>query len=104
MLINTVATHDLTYAQWMRKVDLAVTKRIGCSIYDLTDCPLRDWFEAGLSPAEAATEALENEGMGEDEDDEYSTLYTTELFDYFPESACAPEGMYPDAYDGVYEL
>ncbi len=98
MLINTVTTHDLTYAQWMRKVDLAVTKRIGRSIYDLTDCPLRDWFEDGMSPNEAAAEALENEGLSDDEDDLADMM--AEVWDYFPKDACEQEGM----YDGAYEL
>lgn len=98
MATRTIDPVNLTFAQWIRKVDIAVSKRVGCSVYDLADCPFRDWFEDGMTPTEAATEALENEGLDEDADDLAEMM--EEVWDYFPRDACEQEGM----YDGAYEL
>lgn len=50
---------------WMTAANLAVTARIGFSGDDLADQTWADWFDAGMTPDEAAQEALENEGMGD---------------------------------------
>jgi len=48
----------MTFEQWMKRVNVAVMGRVGCSVYDLPDCSFRDWFDDGLTPAEGAGEAL----------------------------------------------
>lgn len=47
-----------TFADWMKKVDAAVWRIAGCSVNDLTDCCLSDWFEDGLTAGSAAREAI----------------------------------------------
>jgi len=47
-----------TFEGWWEKVDAAVWRLAGCSIDDLPDVPLRDWYDDGTSPAVAARLAL----------------------------------------------
>jgi hypothetical protein len=98
--IDEIRSQALAYAKWAREVDLTVSYRTGLSIYDLAERPFHDWFDDGLSTTDAAVKAMEE--LGEDAGDMADMM--AEIHDYFPESACAPEGMYPDAYDGLYEL
>ena len=53
---------ELSFAEWMNRVDTAVSNMAFLSVYDLPDQPFRDWHEAGYSPNEAAMETLENAG------------------------------------------
>lgn len=50
------------FAIWMDRVDRIVWSRAGVSIYDLPDCPFRDWHDDERTAREAAEEALENAG------------------------------------------
>lgn len=52
------ARGDARFAVWLALVDKRVARKVGISLFDLGDCTLRDWFEDGLSPSEAAGEAL----------------------------------------------
>lgn len=60
--------HDC-YEQWEKLVDAAVQMQVGVSLHDLADMPLRDWYDAGMLPGEAAAEALAEEGFEPTEDD-----------------------------------
>lgn len=51
-----------TFASWMRKVDDYVWRKAGCSVYDLDDCPFRDWYDDGVTPRRAALKAIEFSG------------------------------------------
>ena len=57
----------MTYEEYRRKVDIIISARIGVGLDDLADCPLRDFFDDGLSPKEAAQEALEFDTDGASE-------------------------------------
>ena len=50
---------DLTFEQWMARVNRLVTGRYGVGTSDLEDQPYRDWFDDGLTPAEAASYVAE---------------------------------------------
>jgi hypothetical protein len=52
----------MTFDQWMRDVDQAVSRLAYLSVYDLTDQPFADWFEAGVRPLTAAKRAIRNNG------------------------------------------
>ena len=45
------------FLAWEKQVDQEVIALVGCSLYDLPDCPTRDWFEAGVKPKAAAKRA-----------------------------------------------
>lgn len=48
----------LTFEKWMKLVDLAVEDKTGLSVYDLPDCPFRDWFDSGKKASTAANKAI----------------------------------------------
>lgn len=50
------------FKTWMTKVDEACIWISSVSVYDLTDQPFKDSFEAGLKPAEMAEMALKDNG------------------------------------------
>jgi len=50
------------FDRWMHYVDKACERRVGLSIYDLTDQPFSEWFEDGLHPVRAARRAIKNSG------------------------------------------
>ena len=54
---------QMTYEQWVAKVDQVLTSRIGISMDDLPDWLSRDAFEDGLSPEEGADICLEETEM-----------------------------------------
>ena len=49
-----------SYDDWKAAVDKAVSSMVGLSVDDLPDCPLRDWYDDGLSPATAARQAIQS--------------------------------------------
>lgn len=49
---------NLTFKQWLAKVNEQVRARAGCSIRDLPDCPFRDWYEDGVTPVVAGERAI----------------------------------------------
>ncbi len=51
------------FREWLRQVDLELTKRCGLSHDDLADQHWRDWHNDGMTAAEAACECLVNEGL-----------------------------------------
>ena len=51
------------FETWMQKVDSAVIRLAGVSVHDLADQFFYDWFEDGITPAQAARLALESEGF-----------------------------------------
>lgn len=52
----------MTYEQWLKAVDQYLEAEIGLGHQDLPDQLWRDWYEDGLDPMDAATEALDSEG------------------------------------------
>lgn len=55
------ARGDARFALWLALVDRRVGRMVGLSLFDLADVTLRDWFDDGMSPREAAEEALAND-------------------------------------------
>mgnify|MGYP001293243849 CR=1 FL=1 len=53
------------FNSWVDAVDHEVDAIAGVSVHDLPDVPFRAWFEDGMTPREAAEEALENAGFDE---------------------------------------
>lgn len=53
----------MTFEQWMKKVNQNISEVVGLSSDDLADQPYMDWFTDGMTPMEAAMEALEAEGF-----------------------------------------
>ena len=51
------------FREWLRQVDIELTRRCGLSHDDLADQPWRDWFDDEMSAAEAAEECLVIEGF-----------------------------------------
>ena len=51
-----------SFQEWMYLVDQCVYGIVGCSIYDLPDCPFMDWYKMEYPPEDAASEALEYAG------------------------------------------
>jgi hypothetical protein len=45
---------DAYFALWMALVDHRVMRRVGLSVLDLSDQPFTDWYEDGITPAQAA--------------------------------------------------
>lgn len=54
------------FARWMERVDRALLKRSGLSSADLAGQPFADWYEDGVTPAEAARLTLTDEGFPEE--------------------------------------
>jgi hypothetical protein len=50
-----------TFDEWMARIDRLVYLR-GLSVYDLPDCPFRDWYDKRVRPIRAANKALANAG------------------------------------------
>jgi len=53
------ANGDQGFADWLRKVDAAVMARVGVGVFDLPDFLLRDEYDFGTDPVEAAEMAIE---------------------------------------------
>ena len=53
---------DTKFAAWMAAVNRSVERKVGLSVYDLSDLPFRDLFERKTRPAEAARMALAESG------------------------------------------
>jgi len=51
-----------SFEQWMNRIDLLMWKHRGVSIYDLEDCPFRDWYDDRIRPVRAANRALKRAG------------------------------------------
>jgi hypothetical protein len=47
----------LTFEAWMDLVDEICQTKYGVSVYDLADCPYRDWYEDDVTPKSAAARA-----------------------------------------------
>lgn len=52
------------FEQWLREVNDECVRRCGCSVEDLFDVSLRDWYDNGMSPKRAAAQAIKA-SMGE---------------------------------------
>lgn len=57
------ANGDERFALWLRLVNAAVTRKAGVSLFDLADVTLRDWFDDGYTPNDAAREALSSDDL-----------------------------------------
>ena len=53
---------------WMKKVDSALARKCGLTSEDLADCCYYDWYEDGVTPAEAADMVLEENDFPFEED------------------------------------
>lgn len=57
---------QLSYDDWLKAVDQHVWTLVFCSIHDLPDIPLRDFYDAGVTSCTAAKRAI---AYANDEDD-----------------------------------
>ena len=48
----------LTFEEWKRQVNRWVWQLAGCSLDDLPDCCVADWYESGTSSIVAAKRAI----------------------------------------------
>lgn len=53
----------MDYGTWFARVNRQVVRISGVGADDLPDQSWRDWFDDGMTPNEAAREALANEGF-----------------------------------------
>jgi hypothetical protein len=49
---------EMGFKEWMKKVDRAVARLCGMSVWDLPDCAFAEWFAEGMSPKRAAKAAV----------------------------------------------
>lgn len=49
-----------SFEVWKAAVDAAISAKLGLSVDDLPDCPLRDWYDGGMAPASAARAAIQS--------------------------------------------
>lgn len=59
--VTRYADGDDAFAVWLVLVDRRITRAVGVGLFDLADWPMRDAYEGGMSPREAALEALAND-------------------------------------------
>ena len=50
-----------TFEEWFAAAEQILQAQVGVGLMDLVDCPYRDWYAGGMTPEEAAREALANE-------------------------------------------
>lgn len=53
-----MSNKSLSFSEWKRLVDEAVWDKAFVGIDDLPDVPLRDWYDDGISPKNAASRAI----------------------------------------------
>jgi hypothetical protein len=56
------AAGDSDFAEWLHAVDKVIANEFGVSLFDLPDRNMRDLFDDGAQPLEAATEIMDEEG------------------------------------------
>ena len=56
--LRDYAGGDSAFYHWLVQVDHEVQSRVGVSLLDLPDLLLRDLYDDGTTPAEAAREAI----------------------------------------------
>jgi hypothetical protein len=64
-MLNELATlqdWEARFSPWFEKVDAIITATTGLGALDWTDQTYSEWFDDGMTPEEAAKEALENIG------------------------------------------
>ena len=59
---------NITFENWMKRVDTYCQHVSGLSCYDLSDTCYHDKYDMGDSPSETARQLLEEEGFPFDED------------------------------------
>jgi len=52
------AGNDEFFALWMALVDRRVVRRVGLGVLDLSDANYHDWYDDGVTPAQAAELAV----------------------------------------------
>ena len=57
-LWDGAAAGNLYFGVWLALTDRRVQRRVGLGLLDLADAPLRDWFDDGIQPSEAASLVL----------------------------------------------
>jgi hypothetical protein len=53
-----MAGQKKSFERWLAEVNNLIEQRTGLGYDYLPDCPYRDWYEAGVSPANAARKAI----------------------------------------------
>jgi hypothetical protein len=59
---RTGETPMADYNAWMARVEAQLDKLVGCGSLDLPDWGYRDAYENGMTPSEAARDAVEEAG------------------------------------------
>ena len=49
----------LTFNEWERKLDQYIQHLIGCSLHDLIDVPLQEWYDDNIPIQQAAQWTIE---------------------------------------------
>jgi hypothetical protein len=52
------ANENPTYDEWIKRIDSILVHYRGISLYDLADCPTREWYDKRIRPSRAANMAL----------------------------------------------
>jgi hypothetical protein len=58
------ARGDAGFAVWLFLVDRRIGRAFGIGLFDLADWGARSAFDAGVTPRDAARDALENDDIG----------------------------------------
>lgn len=60
-------SQTMDFEQWKKEVNKIVGNRLGVGCDDMPDVTYYDWFEDGMSPSDAADEAIDiwQEDMGD---------------------------------------
>lgn len=59
---------NIDFPTWMERVDAMIESVLGLTHEDLPDKPWNAWFHTGMRAAEAAREALADEGFDDESD------------------------------------
>ena len=60
------AADHSTFGEWMLRIDEILLRWRWVSVYDLPDCPYRDWYDHRVRPIRAANKALKLAGNWEE--------------------------------------
>ena len=78
--IDPGAVRGASFEEWMKSVDRHCQSTVGCSVHDLDDCPLRDWYENGVAPYTAAKKCVKASGAAMDAGEEWIEHRAEELY------------------------
>ena len=54
----------LAFAAWLEQTDRIMVRRYGVGLFDMADAPLRDFYDDGITPAQAVGLVMEADDIG----------------------------------------